>query len=1321
MESETPTKCDKSVSSPAVTTRRVLELMSELQKAANLRAEAESQLHAQYKSCTTLAKQDHASQLAALVKERLARRRALENEYAETKQQAASQAQTSSEKIRADLAENLTALDKQHTDTEKAAEHEKSETQWQAMSLYDGVKDQPKQQLAEKHAYIDAQSLQLTGLSRDAGSLLALRRLTAAGQQLAAQSQSQSAHQDPAFKNPLAEIPEPTAALTATVNQLREQVLSLQDQRIASLFLEGWRPLAWFLPCALLVAIPAWSLAGGSLLLAFVGTLLGGAALTLVVMAVFMPLGRRNSLSRYQRILNHLQEGELLSKQARTTAQTACEQQETAHLAQRDRDLTQSDRHYQAAVAASQTQRDRQHETLTTEANVKIAKLTAQRQAEIDAADAKYPTLLEQHVCDRQAAEEKLSLTLQEILGSAEEERDDAWGKMKTAWDQTYKRIAAELDAANELCTRLFPNWQELDYSTWQRPASLPRSMKFGSVRLPMKTIRNGISSDQRLRPPSDHLTLPALMTLDDLPNLVVSSQGQARSKACELLQVQLLRFLTTAPAGKLRITAIDAAGLGDNFSGFAHLADHHDQLMGKQIWTDSKDIAYQLRLVSDHIEHVLQNYLRNDFATIHEYNQHAGEVAEPYRVIAVANFPEGFNEASAKRLENIAAAGPRCGVHVLLTVDESLRLPHEFSLDPLRENAVELQWNNDRFFWKYPLFERLPLELDTLPSSECLNGVLRQAGEESRIASKVEVPFSIIAPSAEKFWTCDSGRRLTAPIGRAGARQLQSLSLGKGTSQHVLISGKTGSGKSTLLHAMITNMAMHYGPDQLEFYLVDFKKGVEFAAYATGKLPHARVIAIESEREFGVSVLERLDEELRRRGELFRKHGVQDVAGLRSEAPEELLPRTVLIIDEFQELFVADDRLAQDAALLLDRLVRQGRAFGIHVILGSQSLSGAYSLARSTLGQMAVRIALECSEADANLILSDENSAARLLSRPGEAIYNDQNGFVAGNHTFQVAWLPDDQRRAYLAQLEAQDPQLASQFEPAIVFEGNVAADPSTNKALSATLDGDAAETPGFWLGSSVRIEPPQRVALQRQSGANLAIIGGDEALAMGMLSAAAISLATTASELPGRLTIFDGTRVDAEDRQQWQPIVRLFGKRVEQVVPKSAAEALGKLYELLLSRSAASDSHHASQFVVLHDLSQFRTLRLTEDEFSFTNGGANKPLSPDKQFRKLLREGPAVGIHFLLWCESYNSLTRVIDRLTLREIDFRVAMQMSAADSTSLIDSPAAAHLGEHRALFYRDDLGTQTKFRPYGRPSHGWLAKVSAALQQATEPAL
>ncbi len=82
------------------------------------------------------------------------------------------------------------------------------------------------------------------------------------------------------------------------------------------------------------------------------------------------------------------------------------------------------------------------------------------------------------------------------------------------------------------------------------------------------------------------------------------------------------------------------------------------------------------------------------------------------------------------------------------------------------------------------------------------------------------------------------------------------------------------------MFHIIITNLALRCSPEQVEFYLVDFKKGVEFKCYGNRRLPHAKVVAIESDREFGLSVLQRVDEELRRRGDLFRKVGAQDLAG---------------------------------------------------------------------------------------------------------------------------------------------------------------------------------------------------------------------------------------------------------------------------------------------------------------------------------------------------------------------------------------------------------------------------------------------------------
>src|SRR5207244_1629396 len=383
----------------------------------------------------------------------------------------------------------------------------------------------------------------------------------------------------------------------------------------------------------------------------------------------------------------------------------------------------------------------------------------------------------------------------------------------------------------------------------------------------------------------------------------------------------------------------------------------------------------------------------------------------------------------------------------------------------------------------------------------------------------------------------------LRVPIGRTGATKLQYLAIGRGTCQHGLIAGKTGSGKSTLFHVIITNLALWCSPEQVEFYLVDFKKGVEFKCYATARLPHARVVAIESDREFGLSVLQRLDEELKRRGDLFRALGVQDIARYKKAGGTEALPRSLLIVDEFQEFFVEDDTISQTASLLLDRIVRQGRAFGIHVLLGSQTLGGAYTVARTTLGQMVIRIALQCNEADAYLIMDDNNPAPRLLSRPGEGIYNDTAGTIEGNSPFQVVWLPDDERDAALRTVRERADQNGTSYPGPFVFEGNAPADIRENLPLRSLLEALAVETPAaarIWLGAPNSIKGPTEAVFHRQSGNNLLLIGQREEATLAIFSLALISLAAQYPAGSARLLLCDATAPGSQPREFLERILR-------------------------------------------------------------------------------------------------------------------------------------------------------------------------------------
>ncbi|MFT3788766.1 MAG: FtsK/SpoIIIE domain-containing protein [Tepidisphaeraceae bacterium] len=584
-------------------------------------------------------------------------------------------------------------------------------------------------------------------------------------------------------------------------------------------------------------------------------------------------------------------------------------------------------------------------------------------------------------------------------------------------------------------------------------------------------------------------------------------------------------------------------------------------------------------------------------------------------------------------------------------------------------------------------------------------------------------------------MWTSDSSSEVAVPVGRTGATRLQTFRLGRGVAQHALMAGKTGSGKSTLLNVLITNLSLWYAPDQLEMYLIDFKRGVEFKAYADMKLPHARAIAVESDREFGLSVLQRLDAELGRRGELYRKLGVQDVAGFRKVSGEQwavgsqdqslptvhrtlptALPRILLIIDEFQELFTEDDKLGQEAALLIDRLVRQGRAFGIHLVLGSQTLAGATTLPRTTMGQMAVRVALQSTEADSQIILGDDNSAARLLTRPGEAIYNDAGGAIENNSPFQVTWLNDDERETWL-KLAKEKANAVGYVSPHMtVFEGNSPAHIEDNRPLATMLkDRPAKAVPAVvqaMLGEAVAIKPPTSVALRKRAGANVLILGQHEEQALAVLASSAISLA---AQLPAdhcRFVLLDATPADSALYSRLKHVVDATGAAVQDVSYRDAPSALAGLIDELNARREGTTPDSVGIFVLINGLQRYRDLRRKEESFSFSlddNADAPKQIAADKALAELLREGPAHGIHLIAWIDTVAALDRTIERNLLREFDHRVLFQMSAADSAHLIDSPAGNKLGFHRAIYYSEELGVIEKFRPYGIPNETFLASV------------
>lgn len=903
--------------------------------------------------------------------------------------------------------------------------------------------------------------------------------------------------------------------------------------------------------------------------------------------------------------------------------------------------------------------------------------------------------------------------TVQNTVKSAiDAETNSQLDALALSWQETAVASLAKIELLDTSSRMDFPKWTQEICETWEPPTEATDSLRIGSVDVDITALTGGLPSDSRFQAHDlNHVTVPLALAFPDQGSLLIESDGSDDGASTRALHGIALRILASHPPGRVSFVFIDPVGLGKDFAGLMHLADYEETLIHHRIWTQTTHIEERLAEINDHIEKVIQMYLRDEFANITEYNQQAGTIAEKYRFLVIAGFPAGFSDTAAKRLLSIASSGARCGVHLLIQRDTRQAPPESALYDELRRVCLCVTSRDGGFQLdgaptgaNLLVFDRPPVHQDSI-------ALVHRIGRTSVDSNRVQVPFSQIAPSDDEIWKSDTSEELRVPVGRTGAKKLQMLAIGKGTRQHMLVAGKTGSGKSTLFHVIITNLSLWCSPDQVEFYLVDFKKGVEFKCYAAKQLPHARVVAIESDREFALSVLQRVDAELKRRGELFRQAGAQDLAGYKRSAGSAPMPRTLLLIDEFQEFFTEDDAVAQEASLLLDRVVRQGRAFGIHVILGSQTLGGAYTLARATLGQMVIRVALQCNETDAHLIMDDDNPAPRLLTRPGEGIYNDQAGALAANSPFQIVWLPEDERDAILDRVSLLAAAAPSLPPPPIVFEGNAPADVRDNLELARLARSGPSSRPQksrAWLGAPNSIKGPTEAMFQRQSGSHLLVVGQSVERSLALLTISLVSLAAQYPVGQVEFVVLDPHASEAGEGNVFQHLARILPHRIRIAGPAELTDLMSGLGTELAARTPNSGRDAPEIFLLVHELQRFKNLR-PEDDFRFSMDDDAGTQSPAKVFTDVLGEGGPCGMHVIAATDTWNNVSRWIPRKLMSEFEMRVLFQMSANDSANLIDSPAATTLGLHRAIFFNEHLGTLETYRPYAMPGSDWLEEI------------
>lgn len=215
-------------------------------------------------------------------------------------------------------------------------------------------------------------------------------------------------------------------------------------------------------------------------------------------------------------------------------------------------------------------------------------------------------------------------------------------------------------------------------------------------------------------------------------------------------------------------------------------------------------------------------------------------------------------------------------------------------------------------------------------------------------------------------------------------------------TTPHLLLGGGTGSGKSILLKSLLMQSYLKGGT----VIIADFKGGVDFSP-----IWHD-TCQIVFDTQTLLPVLADLTAELEHRRALFVAAGTPNVAKY-NQVTGEQLTRYILAFDEVAEVFDTSglDKSEKDVVAQITRhlslIARQGRAFGLHLLLSTQRPS-----ADLIPGQIRTNLSLRiCGRADEILskIILDSSAAAEQIQ------LNEQGRFVTNTgRIFQGFWFDD-------------------------------------------------------------------------------------------------------------------------------------------------------------------------------------------------------------------------------------------------------------------------------------------------------------------------
>lgn len=586
-----------------------------------------------------------------------------------------------------------------------------------------------------------------------------------------------------------------------------------------------------------------------------------------------------------------------------------------------------------------------------------------------------------------------------------------------------------------------------------------------------------------------------------------------------------------------------------------------------------------------------------------------------------------------------------------------------------------------------------------------------------------------------EDWWKGDATKRIEAQIGISDDNQPLSVYFGVDDENrpcaHGAIIAMTGAGKTALFHTLIASLATRYSPQELQLVLMDGKMGVGFNAYRT--LPHVEAISLNTKPALARSLLAELVDEMLQRNALFKEYGVEHfIAYRQKDSPGGILPRILLIADEYQILF--EDDQDEEAASTLLKLSEQARSVGIHLLLGSQHASPAYMSHRDLIfSNIHLRIAMKMPAIEITSSSEFGPNARALIektcTKTGRVVINDHAGDDTKNISGAVAFLDDSKREVLIEHLSSQSINTKSHIildgdsQPGLYenpifmqlltnnyWDNPAAVQQFARKSIRdnglGVHDWSITEHPiALFLGRKQSVRGQALVVLRRRQYENVCIVGESQLERTSMLASSMVSACLQFS--PKQLGFFfaDGGLAGEE----WSDILSEAVQAIDYTGYKISfaqqdrdiTKVVTNMFNEMTKRQSLRENRQAdlpSVIFVLSEAERVQALQRIDGDY----GPENSVIG--QQLESLLEKGPSVGIHVLAAFSTLGAAKTVLDERKIQLLfRHKIAMQMSEDDSFDFVRNPGAAKLQEAgpkpiMALFSDSQANRQEIFSPY-----------------------